>query len=100
MSRKKRTMPSSKGRRWMESLTKLADRGIPKEFGALPVGDVAGKDDDAIFIGAGGHFEPDVERFGVIGLELGGNAPFHRGEVIGAEGFLPVGREPLPEVFA
>src|ERR1700692_1547638 len=79
-----------------EDLTELADRGVPKEFGALPVCDVAGKDDDAIFIWASGYFEPDVERFGVVGLELGGDAPFHGGEVVGAEGLLPVGREPVP----
>ena len=48
-----------------ENLTELADGGVPEEFGSLPVCDVGGKDDDAVFIRAGGNLEPDVERFGV-----------------------------------
>src|SRR5207302_11152507 len=83
-----------------ENLSELADGGVSKELGTLPVSDVAGDDDDAIFVGASRHFEPDVERLRVVGLEFGGDAPFHGGDVIGAEGFLPVRRKPVPEVFA
>ena len=73
----------------LEDLTELADGGVTKELGAFAVGDVAGKDNDAIFIWASGHLEPDVERFRVVGLELGGDAPLHGSRDEGRAGRLP-----------
>ena len=83
-----------------EDLAELAGGGVAKELGAFAVGDVAGEDDDAVFVRASGDFEPDVERLRVVGLELSGDAPLHGGAVVGEKGLLPVGRETVPEVFA
>ena len=83
----------------LEDLTELADGGVAQELRAFAVRDVAGEDDDAIFVGMDKHLEPYIERLRVVGLELGGDAALHRREVVGPERLLIVEGEALPEVF-
>ena len=83
-----------------EDLFELARGCVAAGFGLFSGGDVVGEDDDAVFVGTRRDFEPDIEWFGVVGLELGGDALVHSGAVVGGEGLLLVVGEPGPEIGA
>ena len=74
--------------------------GVAAGLGFFAGCDVAGEDDDAVFKGTDKDFEPDVERRGIEGLELGRDAALHGGAVVGGEGLFLVGWESCPEVGA
>lgn len=84
----------------LEDLFELAGGGVAPGLGFFSGGDVAGEDDDSIFVGADGDLEPDIEGFWVVGLKLGGDAAIHGGAVVGGEGLVLVEGEAGPEVFA
>ncbi len=74
---------------------------LEDEIGLTTVGDVAKEEDDAVFEGSALDGEPKIQRVGIEGFELAGDAFVH-GPVVVMEnvGRLGCGGKLLPEVFA